>query len=244
MEIFINKRFNGPPNSGNGGYVAGLIAKEIGKCCEVKLVAPPPLEKKLLLKKSNENYELYDDETLVCIANTTTVDNDPCEFVSFSDALLGSKNGLSKFEPIHALPDCFVCGPNRKEGDGLRLFTGPQDLDSNPSEDDLVSTTWVPDKGLSSDGKNINSEYLWSAMDCPSGWSAHFGRHRNELEGQLVVLGKLAVEIIRVPRVEEKCIITAKYSDKSGRKILTNISMYSAEQELLANGNATWILIS
>ena len=156
MEIFINKRFNGPPNSGNGGYVAGLIAKEIGKCCEVKLVAPPPLEKKLLLKKSNENYELYDDETLVCIANTTTVDNDPCEFVSFSDALLGSKNGLSKFEPIHALPDCFVCGPNRKEGDGLRLFTGPQDLDSNPSEDDLVSTTWVPDKGLSSDGKHIN----------------------------------------------------------------------------------------
>ena len=74
MEIFINKRFNGPPNSGNGGYVAGLIAKEIGKCCEVKLVAPPPLEKKLLLKKSNENYELYDDETLVCIANTTTVE--------------------------------------------------------------------------------------------------------------------------------------------------------------------------
>ena len=43
MEIFINKRFNGPPNSGNGGYVAGLIAKEIGKCCEVKLVAPPPV---------------------------------------------------------------------------------------------------------------------------------------------------------------------------------------------------------
>ena len=35
MEIFINKRFNGPPNSGNGGYVAGLIAKEIGKCCVV-----------------------------------------------------------------------------------------------------------------------------------------------------------------------------------------------------------------
>ena len=124
-------------------------------------------------------------------------------FVSFSDALIGSKNGLSKFEPIHAMPDCFVCGPNRKEGDGLRLFTGPQDLDSNPSEDDLVSTTWVPNKGLSSDGKHINSEYLWSAMDCPSGWSASFGRHRDELEGQLFVLGKLAVEIIRVPRVEE-----------------------------------------
>ena len=50
MEIFINKRFNGPPNSGNGGYVAGLIAKEIGNAVK-KLVAPPPLEKKLLLKK-------------------------------------------------------------------------------------------------------------------------------------------------------------------------------------------------
>ena len=41
-----------------------FIAKEIGKCCEVKLVAPPPLEKKLLLKKSNENYELYDGSVL------------------------------------------------------------------------------------------------------------------------------------------------------------------------------------
>ena len=81
-------------------------------------------------------------------------------------------------------------------------------------------------------------------MDCPSGWSASFGRHRDELEGKLFVLGKLAVEINRVPKVNEKCVITAKYSDKSGRKVLTNISMYSAEQELLANGNATWILIS
>ena len=59
MEIFINKRFNGPPNSGNGGYVAGLIAKEIGKCCEVKLVAPPPLEKKLLLKKMKNNFFMW-----------------------------------------------------------------------------------------------------------------------------------------------------------------------------------------
>ena len=45
-----------------------------------------------------------------------------------------------------------------------------------------------------------------STLEChglSKGWSAHFGRHRNELEGQLVVLGKLAVEIIRVPRVEE-----------------------------------------
>jgi hypothetical protein len=33
--MIVNARFNGPPNSGNGGYVAGLMAKEIGGVVQV-----------------------------------------------------------------------------------------------------------------------------------------------------------------------------------------------------------------
>jgi hypothetical protein len=42
--ITIDKRFRGPPNSGNGGYVCGLIAGHIDGSAEITLRVPPPLE--------------------------------------------------------------------------------------------------------------------------------------------------------------------------------------------------------
>jgi hypothetical protein len=45
--IIIDKRYCGPPNSGNGGYVCGRLAQHIPGGAEVTLRAPPPLEKSL-----------------------------------------------------------------------------------------------------------------------------------------------------------------------------------------------------
>ena len=39
----IDHRFCGPPNSGNGGYVAGILAlAPRGAACEVTVQSPPP----------------------------------------------------------------------------------------------------------------------------------------------------------------------------------------------------------
>jgi hypothetical protein len=43
----IPRRFRGPPNSGNGGYVCGMLARHIAGAAEVTLRAPPPLETEL-----------------------------------------------------------------------------------------------------------------------------------------------------------------------------------------------------
>ena len=43
----IARRFRGPPNSGNGGYVCGMLARYISGAAEVVLRAPPPLETEL-----------------------------------------------------------------------------------------------------------------------------------------------------------------------------------------------------
>ena len=40
----IARRFRGPPNSGNGGYVCGMLARHIPGAAEVRLNAPAPLE--------------------------------------------------------------------------------------------------------------------------------------------------------------------------------------------------------
>jgi hypothetical protein len=39
--------FRGPPNSGKGGYVCGMLARHIAGAVEVSLRAPPPLETEL-----------------------------------------------------------------------------------------------------------------------------------------------------------------------------------------------------
>jgi len=43
----IPRRFRGPPNSGNGGYVCGMLARQIAGAAEITLRAPPPLETEL-----------------------------------------------------------------------------------------------------------------------------------------------------------------------------------------------------
>ena len=43
--IIINRRYCGPPNSGNGGYVCGRLARHISGGAEITLRSPPPLDK-------------------------------------------------------------------------------------------------------------------------------------------------------------------------------------------------------
>ena len=49
-QITVHRRFNGPPKSGHGGYVCGLIADRIGTSAEVTLRAPPPLDRPLTVE--------------------------------------------------------------------------------------------------------------------------------------------------------------------------------------------------
>ena len=50
-QITIHRRFNGPPDSGHGGYVCGVIADLIGPCAEVTLRSPPPLDLPLRVER-------------------------------------------------------------------------------------------------------------------------------------------------------------------------------------------------
>jgi hypothetical protein len=47
----IEERYRGPPDSGNGGYVCGLVAGFLGGSAEVTLRRPPPLDRTLLVRE-------------------------------------------------------------------------------------------------------------------------------------------------------------------------------------------------
>ena len=48
--LIINRRFRGPPTSGNGGYTCGMLAAAAAKPVEVRLVRPPPLDAPLAIE--------------------------------------------------------------------------------------------------------------------------------------------------------------------------------------------------
>ena len=123
--IIIDKRYCGPPNSGNGGYVCGRLARHIPGGAEVTLRAPPPLDKPLDVVATDDGlWELRDGATVVATGRPARVELARLETASFDEARAAEL--LTPIKPHeHPLPTCFVCGPARAKGDGLRIFAGP-----------------------------------------------------------------------------------------------------------------------
>jgi hypothetical protein len=68
----IPRRFRGPPNSGNGGYVCGMLARQIAGAAEVTLRAPPPLETELgLVEVGTGVWELRQGTATIAIGRET-----------------------------------------------------------------------------------------------------------------------------------------------------------------------------
>ena len=121
----IPRRFRGPPNSGNGGYVCGMLARQIAGAAEVTLRAPPPLETELgLVEVGTGVWELRQGTATIAIGRAVTLDLNQLERATYAEAVEAAKRTPVKPHE-HLLPMCFVCGPDRAPGDGLRLFAGP-----------------------------------------------------------------------------------------------------------------------
>ena len=73
--VRIERRFRGPPTTGNGGYVAGLVAAALGGTdCTVTLKAPPPLDRDLTLTTDDAMASLIEDDSIVVTASREKVD--------------------------------------------------------------------------------------------------------------------------------------------------------------------------
>src|SRR5260221_2026725 len=73
--IIIDKRYCGPPNSGNGGYVCGRLAQHISGGAEVTLRAPPPLDKQLDVVATDEgSWELRDGAAVLASGRPASVE--------------------------------------------------------------------------------------------------------------------------------------------------------------------------
>ncbi|HEX8645361.1 MAG TPA: hypothetical protein VF715_00575 [Thermoleophilaceae bacterium] len=237
--IVIERRFNGPPDSANGGYTCGCVARAFGGsgpgdgAVQVSLRQPPPLEEPLDLERSDEGARLLAGDGLVADASVVSAESlgEPPGFVEPGEARDAATRSFY-LNDSHPFPSCFVCGPRRAEGDGLRIFPGPLG--------EMFAAPWRPADDLARADGTVAPEIVWAALDCPT--SAP-GMNQPGPDGRVlpIVLARLAVEVTGEVRAGAEHVITSREIWREGRKREAGAALYSAGGELLARARALWI---
>jgi len=91
-------------------------------------------------------------------------------------------------------PDCFVCGMNRRPGDGLRIFPGPV------TGQGLWAAPWKPDPSVAGPDGRVRPEVVWAALDCPGYFAARS-------DGVPMLLGEFNAHVDRRVHISESCVI-------------------------------------
>ena len=232
--ITIDLRFNGPPDSGHGGYVCGLIADYIGSCAEITLCAPPPLGQPLTVEQmEGGKIRLLDGEMTIAEGRPAELQLDIPDPPALEESVNAAK-AYPGFES-HPFPKCFGCGHERAEGDGLRIFSAPL------TEREMLAAPWYPDASLAGGTGRVGTEFLWAALDCPGGWAAWKLVSVLLAETPYILLGRFVAEVKAQPATGQKCITIGWPIGNDGRKFYSGSAIFAESGELLAAGRATWI---
>nr|WP_166475823.1 hypothetical protein [Bradyrhizobium symbiodeficiens]QIP01999.1 hypothetical protein HAU86_20390 [Bradyrhizobium symbiodeficiens] len=243
VSLVIDRRFRGPPNSGNGGYVCGCLARHVAGDAEVTLRAPPPLERPLdVMTGADGAIELRENDKLLATAHVTGIDVPDVPKVSY-EAAEEAVRRTPYDEQTHDLPACFVCGPARAHGDGLRIFAGPLQAGAVPGKPVVFAASWIPHGSLSGDDGYVAPEFVWAALDCPTGYCSVGARHLGLNGNETALLGRMAARIERRPRPGDRCVVTAWPTGREGRKLFAESALLSSEQDVLAVARTTWLLV-
>lgn len=226
--VTIARRFNGPPDSGNGGYVCGAFAVAAGEDLRVRLHLPPPLELAMTLGPGEAagSLVLRDGARTVASGTPAQLSLDVPRAPPYVQAVWASQHYVGFKQ--HPFPDCFVCGPHRRRGDGLRIFPGL--LDSG-----IVAGPWIPADDLDGGDGKVAVEYHWAALDCP-GYVAIVGDTPRRL-----LLGEMQAHVDRRVHVGEPCTVIGWALGADGRKHHSGTAIFDEDGELCARARATWV---
>lgn len=228
LNVTISSRFCGPPNSGNGGYVCGIMANQTDYVTEVTLRAPPPLSKELQITLDDGKVQMKDGDKLIGEAKTGEVVFEAPPAPSFMEAKAASKHYIG-FKGNHPFPTCFVCGPEREVGDALCIYPG------KIGDSALVVAPWQPDASLADDAGFIKDEFIWAALDCPGAFAILGDENRP------IVLGRMTADIRGKIKQGEHCVVIGWVKGHDGRKHFSGTAVYNQARDLCAVGNSTWI---
>ena len=227
--VVIGRRFNGPPDSANGGYACGVVADAIGAAAQISLRAPPPLDVPLTWERENGAAKLVDGDTLIAEGVADAPSADPAEAPSLTEARDAAELYPGRDPKDHLFPTCFVCGPLRRE-DGLRIFPGPV------AGSELVACPWTPGADLAGADGAVAPVFVWAALDCPSGFACM-------PPGKTSVLASMTAELRGRIDPEHEYVMVAYKLSSEGRKHRAVSAVHDGDGTCLAIAEALWITI-
>jgi len=225
--LVIASRFCGPAGSANGGYFAGSVAARVSRTVTVRLLRPPPLDTPLdIVELADGTFAVMSGADRIGEAKPATLALEPFEPPGYFEAVEASR-GYAGFK-YHRFPTCFVCGPQRPRGDGLRIFAGPI------AERGLVAAPWVPDGSLDRGDGKVRPEFMSAVLDCPGYFAA-------SPDDRLMLLGEITVHVNRLVHVGEPCTVIGWALEASGRKRAAGTAVFTEDGEVCGLARALWI---
>jgi hypothetical protein len=228
--VAIDERYRGPGDRGNGGYTGGFLAPETGEPTEVTLRRPSPLNRPLTvhLGPAGQRLLLDGDELIAAAVPIPPLDLDVPPPVTFDEAREAERHS-ARLEPDPDFPGCFSCGPERGEGDGLRILAG------RVVGREVYAATWIPRAEFADGHGNVRTQILWAALDCsaraplvPEGWEES-------------LLGRMALEVLAAVPVERRYVVMSWRLRTARRKGYAADALLGEAGTVHAVARSTWI---
>jgi hypothetical protein len=258
--VRVPTRFRGPPTSANGGVAAGLYAclgeVALGAPClrlQVRLHRPPPLETDLPYEFTPNaehpgriDVRVLDRSANLVLSGWVSAERDPVMPESTVSALAAlstpDQHQRHRFDTHVETPNpnsesfnsCFVCGPEA-EG-GLRLRP-------RPVTDDIRWLPWQPHSDWA-DRDGLGLLTAIAALDCTS--AIGLAEEGLTAPGEACLLGTYDADILERPTgtdADELRIVTSARG-REGRKIWTDVGLFTPDGRPMILGLATWIVVA
>ncbi len=223
--LTIAEEYAGPPFAANGGYVAGLLAEQLGvQGAHVELRAPVPMGRPLELTREHPIATLTAGGALLATiapASLLQVEIPAVDFATAANAAAGVDQN------DHPFPGCFVCGPRRDPSEGLHLLPGRV----APGR---VAVTWRPAFWQTDQDGRVPLRLVTAALDCPSAFAV-LG------PGQTGLLASMTFRVERLPRLGDHLVVTGWRRKTEGRKMRASTAIMSTIGEVVARSDTLWI---
>jgi hypothetical protein len=220
--VVVSKRFNGPLDSGNGGYSAGVFASRLDPGpVEVDLRSPIPLDEPIEPQPGDGGaVRFISGETLVAEARPapgfSLATPDP---VSIEEAREAATRYPAPAEGLFSR--CFVCGRAREDSFGV--FAGPV------ADGSLVASPWTPPEWTADGDGRVRPEFAWAALDCPTYFAAFAGA-----ELPLAFMAKVTATTPGQALAGEEHVVIAWSISGEGRKHRAGSAIFAPDGARLA----------
>lgn len=233
-EIVVPRQFRGPPVTANGGYICGILSNAVGGRGSAMLRSGVPLDVPVTLVPTEDGgVSLTNAEGLVLGMAKPFEPGalpEPPAPPSLEVALASQQASRFAEKSLHR--GCFSCCVEREAGEGLGVHVGQ----IAGAAEGYGAGVWTPHANFADPDGTVPDEITWAALDCPGSMAWWL-----KTESHVGLLGTMAGEVLKKPKVGETYIVVAWAEKVEGRKHFAGVALYDQSGELMARGGQIWI---